>query len=405
MKHIFSVIAMMSFLFSNAQNVGIGETAPANKLSVKGSLSVGSSYSGTAAPADGAIIQGNVGIGTTGPTARLHIVSANTTGTTVQLRLSPTGGGGSSSSVPALIDFYSTFDAYSTDQNPRRTASVKAQYSGGTWGSEALLFEVGGSNDAAVEPTERMRINGSGYVGIGTTNPLGPLDVNGRAGATSFKVSSTFGDLTNNAPWYGIGMSNLTLSGQGSTAVQIAGFYGINFAESGANRMVINMGNVGVGTVNPSYTLDVSGTARVTGNLTVGGAITGRVWSTNLSTNTNYGSSATAILSTTVTSHGGNLVIIGKVYDQTNNTNANRNTIYLYRTTSATAYTSTGSTLLDTWSFWQSAGGAINESAVVTYSEQLSAGTYYYWLVGQCEVSGQTRTALTAGTRLIAYEF
>ena len=331
MKYIFSVIGLMSFLLSNAQNVGIGETAPANKLSVKGSISIGSGYSTTAAPSDGAIIQGNVGIGTASPSATLHIISPNTTGSTVQLRLSPTGAGGSSTSVPSFVDFYSTFDAYTADQNPRRTASIKAKYSGGVWGTETLLFEVGGAGDAGIEPTERMRINAAGYVGIGNSSPSYNLDVTGTGRFT---------------------------------------------------------GNVNVG-----------------GNLTVSGAITGRVWSTNLASATNYGSTATAILYTTVNSHGGNLVITGKVYDQTNNNNANRNTIYLYRTTSSSAYNGTGSTLLDTWSFWQSAGGAINESAVVTYSEQLSAGTYYYWLVGQCEVSGQTRTALTAGTRLIVYEF
>ena len=404
MKHKLVAIATIFCLSAQAQNVGIGEASPANKLSVKGGLSVGSGYSTTAAPANGAIIQGNVGIGTTNPQASLHILSPNTTGTSTQLLLMPTGAGGSSTSVPSLIDFYSTFDAYSADQNPRKTATIKAKYSGGVWGNEALLFEVGGSNDALIEPTERMRINASGYVGIDNTNPQGPLDVNGRAGATSFKVSSAFYDLVNNSPWYGLGMSNVTLSGQGSTAVQLAGFYGLNFAESGANRMVINMGNVGIGTVNPSFTLDVTGTERVTGNLTVGGAISGRTWSTNLSANVAYSTTNTQLLSTTVVSHGGTFVITGKVLDVTNGSSANRNNIYLYRTTSSSGYTGTGSTLLDTWTFWQGVSGVINESGVVTYSEQLTAGTtYYYWLVAQSESA--TRTAQTAGTRLIVYEF
>ena len=56
----FSVFAITM----HAQNVGVGETSPANKLSVKGNLSVGSGFSATVAPTDGAIIQGNVGIGT-----------------------------------------------------------------------------------------------------------------------------------------------------------------------------------------------------------------------------------------------------------------------------------------------------------------------------------------------------
>ena len=71
MKSIIVLYAITLCVITSisAQNVGIGETAPANKLAVKGSLSVGSTYSTTAAPTDGAIILGNVGIGTASPGA------------------------------------------------------------------------------------------------------------------------------------------------------------------------------------------------------------------------------------------------------------------------------------------------------------------------------------------------
>ncbi len=49
---------------SMAQNVGIGTNNPASKLDVTGNLSIGSTFSGTAAPSNGAIIEGQVGIGT-----------------------------------------------------------------------------------------------------------------------------------------------------------------------------------------------------------------------------------------------------------------------------------------------------------------------------------------------------
>lgn len=54
-------------------NVGIGTNNPASKLTVNGNASIGSGYTGTAAPANGAIIQGNVGIGTSAPQAKLHV--------------------------------------------------------------------------------------------------------------------------------------------------------------------------------------------------------------------------------------------------------------------------------------------------------------------------------------------
>ena len=103
-----------------------------------------------------------------------------------------------------------------------------------------------------------------GNVGIGTASPGGALDVNGRAGATSFKVSSSFADLINNAPWYGIGFSSLNFwPGQpaGYNVTQVAGWFGLNF-QTANGQMVINgsSGYVGIGTTSPTYTLDVNGT-------------------------------------------------------------------------------------------------------------------------------------------------
>ena len=66
------LLGTFSILLS--QNVGIGEPNPVSKLSVKGNLSVGNTYSATPPPTNGAIIEGNVGIGTSAPTQSLHVV-------------------------------------------------------------------------------------------------------------------------------------------------------------------------------------------------------------------------------------------------------------------------------------------------------------------------------------------
>jgi hypothetical protein len=57
---------------ASAQNVGIGFSNPASKLTVNGNFAVGADYN-AAAPANGAIIEGNVGINTVTPRWKLEV--------------------------------------------------------------------------------------------------------------------------------------------------------------------------------------------------------------------------------------------------------------------------------------------------------------------------------------------
>lgn len=71
----------------------IGSTAnAASKLDVEGGASIGATYSGTtAAPTNGAIIEGNVGVGNSSPGARLHVTTASGATTAVQRLENTTG--------------------------------------------------------------------------------------------------------------------------------------------------------------------------------------------------------------------------------------------------------------------------------------------------------------------------
>lgn len=69
MKKVFILCATVLYYSAHvfSQNVGIGTNSPASKTTINGNLSVGSGYTGTAAPSNGVIIEGKVGVGTNSP--------------------------------------------------------------------------------------------------------------------------------------------------------------------------------------------------------------------------------------------------------------------------------------------------------------------------------------------------
>ena len=67
---LFGALAFVSV--ASAQNVGIGFSNPASKLTVNGNFAVGADYN-VAAPTNGALIEGNVAIGETAPRTQLEV--------------------------------------------------------------------------------------------------------------------------------------------------------------------------------------------------------------------------------------------------------------------------------------------------------------------------------------------
>ena len=176
---------------------------------------------------------GNVGIGTTSPDFKLDVQDASA----ATISLERTG-----ASTSALI-----FSAASGQ------TQILSRQAPGTFGSIPLTFEVGGS--------ERLRIDGSGNVGIGSAGNA-KLQVFGPSASSSLGTySNSAAIVSNNAGGYGISFS---VDGSGTGYIQAQ-----NFTSSVAYNLSLNSagGNVGIGTTSPDVTLDVFDTSTAGDNI------------------------------------------------------------------------------------------------------------------------------------------
>ena len=111
--------------------------------------------------------------------------------------------------------------------------------------------------------SEKMRIIGNGNVGIGTTDPVSKLQVQGDIALANNGVigqGSAYGNPGNSAS------STLSLydSATGATILNNQS-YDIRLNTGGGNKFIVkNGGNVGIGTTNPAYKLDVDGSINST---------------------------------------------------------------------------------------------------------------------------------------------
>ena len=186
------------------------------------------------------VSENKVGIGTTTPDVALDIERTNATDNSnvPTLRFTDNDTSSLEGQKSGQIEFFSN------DNNPD-SAGVHSFINGQTEnnsGYGALVFGTGQTGSSA----ERMRIDSSGNVGIGTSSPAKKLHVLGG----DVRIESTFPRLyltdTNNNSDYSIINNN--------------GQFGIYDDTNATYRMVINntTGKVGIGTDSPDRPLDIT---------------------------------------------------------------------------------------------------------------------------------------------------
>ena len=273
--------------------VGIGTTAPSQKLDVRGNI-----YQPT-----GSYITWNNGDASIGAVSGYHLQFKTYTGTslTEKLRITSTGSVGIGTTDPLqklhvdghiIVPNNSDFRSIDTGGNQRTLARINTANEAEFGSSLAGPIKfMGGSSW-----TERMRIHTDGNIGINTTTPAKTLEVNGRVRAATLDLGSdnmyldesangTYLRIQTTSGYTDIGANNASYS---HFYTNRPAFYfnvpldvGGNKVSSYDNDFLLTRAGsttarlrITSGTTHSDQDFTVNGDATVTGNLTVSGTTT-----------------------------------------------------------------------------------------------------------------------------------
>ena len=210
------------------------------------------------------LANGNVGINSSSPNSKLDVNRGSVTGlsdgtVTDIITISETGSQGNTGQRILFKN---------VQQNWEQGAITALRE--GVANSFSLAFSSSNNGTNA----ERLRINSSGNVGIGTTNPSNKLTIIDNNDAQSLGLFRNYTGVGSSGTY--IDMGSLTPQGAPFVGARILGYSnsdrtggGLSFytkqSQGSYERVsILENGNVGIGTADPGYKLDVHGSAAFT---------------------------------------------------------------------------------------------------------------------------------------------